>query len=126
MPAGPARGARHATPPPATADARACWDAVCLARSPLALMMRLLALLASIHSTAAFSLGASASAGAGAARSRRIAMREFRIAPSILSADFARLGEEVENVLAAGADVVHFVSVLFLNFSHLHLHHFDC
>jgi ribulose-phosphate 3-epimerase len=32
----------------------------------------------------------------------------FRIAPSILSADFARLGEEVRNVLAAGADVVHF------------------
>jgi hypothetical protein len=31
-----------------------------------------------------------------------------RYAPSILSADFARLGEEVENVLAAGADVVHF------------------
>ncbi|MBS9778167.1 MAG: ribulose-phosphate 3-epimerase [Gammaproteobacteria bacterium] len=30
------------------------------------------------------------------------------IAPSILSADFARLGEEVENVLAAGADIVHF------------------
>ncbi|PHR66222.1 ribulose-phosphate 3-epimerase [Pseudidiomarina marina] len=35
-------------------------------------------------------------------------MRDFLIAPSILSADFARLGEEVENVLAAGADVVHF------------------
>lgn len=35
-------------------------------------------------------------------------MREFLIAPSILSADFARLGEDVENVLAAGADVVHF------------------
>ncbi|MFY9179170.1 MAG: ribulose-phosphate 3-epimerase [Venatoribacter sp.] len=35
-------------------------------------------------------------------------MKEFLIAPSILSADFARLGEEVENVLAAGADVVHF------------------
>lgn len=33
---------------------------------------------------------------------------EFLIAPSILSADFARLGEEVDNVLAAGADVVHF------------------
>jgi ribulose-phosphate 3-epimerase len=32
----------------------------------------------------------------------------FRIAPSILSADFARLGEEVVNVIAAGADVVHF------------------
>ncbi len=35
-------------------------------------------------------------------------MRDFLIAPSILSADFARLGEEVETVLAAGADVVHF------------------
>ncbi len=32
----------------------------------------------------------------------------FLIAPSILSADFARLGEEVENVLKAGADVIHF------------------
>jgi len=31
-----------------------------------------------------------------------------RIAPSILSADFARLGEEVKKVLAAGADIVHF------------------
>ena len=30
------------------------------------------------------------------------------IAPSILSADFARLGEEVKNVLASGADIVHF------------------
>ena len=35
-------------------------------------------------------------------------MSDFLIAPSILSADFARLGEEVENVLEAGADVVHF------------------
>ncbi|THB69192.1 MAG: ribulose-phosphate 3-epimerase [Gammaproteobacteria bacterium] len=35
-------------------------------------------------------------------------MLDFKIAPSILSADFARLGEEVENVLAAGADIVHF------------------
>ena len=34
--------------------------------------------------------------------------RTFRIAPSILSADFARLGEEVKQVIAAGADVVHF------------------
>jgi ribulose-phosphate 3-epimerase len=32
----------------------------------------------------------------------------FLIAPSILSADFARLGEEVEAVLAAGADIIHF------------------
>lgn len=35
-------------------------------------------------------------------------MQNFWIAPSILSADFARLGEEVDNVLKAGADVVHF------------------
>ena len=35
-------------------------------------------------------------------------MNDFLIAPSILSADFARLGEDVTNVLAAGADVVHF------------------
>ncbi len=35
-------------------------------------------------------------------------MRDYLIAPSILSADFARLGEEVEAVLAADADVVHF------------------
>jgi len=32
----------------------------------------------------------------------------YRIAPSILSADFARLGEEVKNVIAAGADWIHF------------------
>ena len=35
-------------------------------------------------------------------------MNPYLIAPSILSANFARLGEEVDNVLAAGADVVHF------------------
>jgi ribulose-phosphate 3-epimerase len=35
-------------------------------------------------------------------------MNDFKIAPSILSADFARLGEEVDAVLAAGADIVHF------------------
>lgn len=35
-------------------------------------------------------------------------MRPFLIAPSILSADLARLGDDVTNVLAAGADVVHF------------------
>ena len=34
--------------------------------------------------------------------------RSFRIAPSILSADFARLGEEVRAVEAAGADLIHF------------------
>ena len=35
-------------------------------------------------------------------------MLDYAIAPSILSADFARLGEEVNNVLAAGADIIHF------------------
>jgi len=33
---------------------------------------------------------------------------DYRIAPSILSADFARLGDEVKNVIAAGADWIHF------------------
>ncbi len=35
-------------------------------------------------------------------------MTDFLIAPSILAANFARLGEEVDNVLEAGADIVHF------------------
>ena len=35
-------------------------------------------------------------------------MSKYLIAPSILSADFARLGEEVRNVVAAGADIIHF------------------
>lgn len=35
-------------------------------------------------------------------------MKKFLIAPSILSADFARLGEDVTNILLAGGDVVHF------------------
>ena len=35
-------------------------------------------------------------------------MADYLIAPSILSADFARLGEEVDQVIAAGADLIHF------------------
>ena len=35
-------------------------------------------------------------------------MQSYAIAPSILAADFARLGEEVDNVLTAGADIIHF------------------
>lgn len=35
-------------------------------------------------------------------------MKDYRIAPSILSADFARLGAEVDAVLEAGADMIHF------------------
>jgi ribulose-phosphate 3-epimerase len=55
--------------------------------------------------------------GAHRTRSRRkaalgdnggMSQRSFRIAPSILSADFARLGEEVRSVIAAGADWIHF------------------
>ena len=34
-------------------------------------------------------------------------MRDYLIAPSILAADFARLGEDVDAVLDAGADIVH-------------------
>ncbi len=37
-----------------------------------------------------------------------INMDAFRIAPSILSADFAKLGQEVHDVIAAGADLIHF------------------
>ena len=35
-------------------------------------------------------------------------MTQYRIAPSILSADFAELGNEVRNVVKAGADMIHF------------------
>ena len=35
-------------------------------------------------------------------------MRDYKIAPSILSADFSRLGEDVKNVIDAGADFIHF------------------
>ena len=35
-------------------------------------------------------------------------IRMYRIAPSILSANFAKLGEEVQSVIAAGADIIHF------------------
>ena len=35
-------------------------------------------------------------------------MKDFIIAPSILAADFAKLGKEVEDVLSAGADMIHF------------------
>jgi len=70
-------------------------------------MMRTVAMLATFDSILGFSMGG-AMANQFEPRSSQVQMRDFRIAPSILSADFARLGEEVENVLAAGADVVHF------------------
>ena len=40
--------------------------------------------------------------------------KDYRIAPSLLSADFARLGEEVQQVIAAGADGVAVISALSL------------
>ena len=45
---------------------------------------------------------------AGAAWATMRAFMAYRIAPSILSADFGRLGEEVRSVIAAGADMIHF------------------
>jgi ribulose-phosphate 3-epimerase len=35
-------------------------------------------------------------------------MADYALAPSILSADFAKLGEECDNVLASGCDIIHF------------------
>ena len=35
-------------------------------------------------------------------------MSRFQIAPSILAADFTKLGQEIDRVLAAGADIIHF------------------
>jgi len=60
-------------------------------------------------STAALALSLGGRPVAVPARSTPISMaNKYTIAPSILAADFARLGEEVENVLKAGADTVHF------------------
>ena len=47
------------------------------------------------------------SAPAAGREDRLALMRELRVAPSILSADFARLGSQVEEVIAAGARVIH-------------------
>merc|ERR1719454_1401966 len=69
-------------------------------------MMKVATMLVAFEGTLAFSLGGARASAAP--RSQQLTMRDFRIAPSILSADFAKLGEEVENVLASGADVVHF------------------
>merc|ERR1719231_1365448 len=69
-------------------------------------MMRVVTLFAAVEGTLAFSLAHSRSA----VRTEPVSMmaKDYRIAPSILSADFAKLGEEVQNVIASGADVVHF------------------
>jgi len=71
-------------------------------------MMRAVTFLAALEGTMAFSMAGAAPTRSESVRSQLQMKMDYRIAPSILSADFARLGEEVENVLAAGADVVHF------------------
>jgi len=73
-------------------------------------MIRALTLFAVVEGASCFSLSASSARGSGSSsRSSQLRMKQdYRIAPSILSADFARLGEEVQAVLDAGADVVHF------------------
>ena len=77
------------------------------------IMFKVLALFVLIVASAtAFRMGASTRGYRSSALNMSWKAKEsdnhFLIAPSILSADFARLGEEVDNVLAAGADVVHF------------------
>ena len=42
-------------------------------------------------------------------------MNDPWIAPSILAADFARLGDEVASVLEAGADMIHFLSLIHIS-----------
>merc|ERR1711871_1196134 len=70
-------------------------------------MIKALTFVAAIEGALGFTVSGHASAPSPRASQPQM-KQDYRIAPSILSADFARLGEEVENVLAAGADVVHF------------------
>jgi len=62
----------------------------------------------SIDSALGFSMASRPAAESRVAAPRMAFAEKYRIAPSILSADFARLGQEVEDVLKAGADTVHF------------------
>ena len=74
-------------------------------------MFRTIVLLAMLIAASAFKLTAVRNTRHSALRMAWAAKEtneHFLIAPSILSADFAKLGQEVDNVLAAGADVVHF------------------
>ena len=72
--------------------------------------MRAVTFMAAVEGALCFSVAPPAARPSARATELQMKM-DYRIAPSILSADFARLGEEVENVLAAGADVVHFVRI---------------
>ena len=75
-------------------------------------MFRNLVLLVSVLSVASFKSSKISSLSRSSTKMMAWKAKEtdqhFLIAPSILSADFAKLGQEVDNVLAAGADVVHF------------------
>jgi len=70
------------------------------------MMYKTIAALAFLASSDALAIGSASAVPTRVSQPKMV--DGYRIAPSILSADFARLGEEVENVLAAGADVVHF------------------
>jgi len=68
----------------------------------------ILALVAALSSTEAFVAQPQSSFRTSSAQQMVWGDKDYLIAPSILSADFAKLGQEVDNMLEAGADVVHF------------------
>jgi len=68
----------------------------------------LLTAAALISSASGFGITSLSTRGSNTALNMVWGDKDYLIAPSILSADFARLGEEVDTVLEAGADVVHF------------------
>jgi ribulose-phosphate 3-epimerase len=70
--------------------------------------MKLITALSLLSTAAGFGINAPKSAFKSSTSLNVWGDKDYLIAPSILSADFARLGEEVDNVLEAGADVVHF------------------
>lgn len=72
------------------------------------MLYKCVTLLAILDGANAFTVGQSSARTSVRVSQPQMAAPSYKIAPSILSADFARLGEEVEKVIAAGADVVHF------------------
>jgi hypothetical protein len=72
------------------------------------MLYKCVTLLAILDGANAFTVGQTSARTSVRVSQPQMAAPSYKIAPSILSADFARLGEEVEKVIAAGADVVHF------------------
>jgi len=72
------------------------------------MLYKCVTLLAILDGANAFTVGQASARTSVRVSQPQMAAPSYKIAPSILSADFARLGEEVEKVIAAGADVVHF------------------